>query len=114
MDLYYLLIVFGVTNAISFLHVGYPLRRVICGLSDDQFYSKIKRGEKINSLRNFRHLYLGRLIHCHACTGFWVGLLISFFWNNLKITGDIFNGFLSSAFCFVIWVILVKLGAKNL
>jgi hypothetical protein len=93
------------------------LRLLVSGMSDKEFFDKAHSG----TLCGFCEVYLGRLIRCHACTGFWVGIFLSllhegFIHNRIANhwTGILFDGFLLSAFNFVFWIALRRLGAEEL
>jgi hypothetical protein len=115
----FLLLGFSLTNIIVFLHVFSWFRKLICGISDYVFYYRAQN----NKLIGFRKSFLGRMIHCHACTGFWVGCLLSCWMresilismkSNSLIELAIVNGILMSGFNFIVWVVLRKLGAEEL
>jgi hypothetical protein len=68
-----------------------------------------------------RSYWLGKLIHCPMCVGFWVGLLSWFLLpelcpiqNHFWVLAALANGFSGSAVCWVIHVVLTKLGAEDL
>jgi len=116
--IFFILIGFAITNAFVFLHVFHWFRELISGLSDFDFYHLAQKEELVG----FRHAYLGRLVRCHACFGFWVGAFLSFFSNGvinkyidiplcLSVIGD---GLILSACCFVLWLMLKNLGAEDL
>jgi len=118
MILLYLVTGFAITNAVSFLHIGHGLRKAVCGLPDDDFFALAKQG----ALRGVRRSFFGRLVHCHACTGFWVGCLLSLEhggfivkYMNVSIAEQtVGDGLLLSGFNFILWVVLVRLGAQEL
>lgn len=75
------------------------------------------------TLRGFRLEALGRLLHCHACMGAWVGAFLSIvhggFINEYMLFSvpwvvHIFDGFFLSGASFFAWVVLRKLGAEEL
>lgn len=113
--LYFCLIVFGITNVFCFLHVGHWFRFLVGGCWDDDF-----EYWALNDVLSVRQSVLGRLVRCHACFGFWVGFGLSMgglgpFWDvNMETLMAIANGFLASAFNFILWVILKKLGVEEL
>jgi len=92
---YFLVVGFAITNAVTFLHIGLPLRNLI---NDNIF---------------------GRLIRCHACFGFWVGFGMSFLYplgfvfDNIYLNA-ISDGLFLSGFNFMIWALLCFLGANKL
>lgn len=115
----FLIVGFSITNAIVFLHVFGWLRRLIAGISDAEFNEKAGQG----TLKGFRRAFLGRLLHCHACLGFWVGsfLSISFggFIQEYVEVGSLpivvlLDGFLLSGSNFILWVFLWRHGAEEL
>lgn len=113
------LAVFGATNALVFLHVGAPFRRLLTGYEDKTWKGLVMDNELIpdNPLSRFRVLFLGRLAHCHACCGFWVGFIYHLAFNRFEITMilDSFQfGLASSTFCFATWVVMHRLGANKL
>jgi hypothetical protein len=116
--LLFLAIGFSITNAMSFLHVSSWLRKAVSGLTDLQFSIKAEQ----NELSGLRQAWLGRLVRCHACLGFWVGGFLSVLFQGfiseymeVSFAGSvILDGFLLSGFNFVLWVVLRKLGAGEL
>jgi len=116
----FLSIGFSITNAVVFLHVFHWLRRAVSGLSDHDFYEMVqkKRGRSVG----FRTSYLGRLVRCHACVGFWIGVFLSLIsgsfineYMSLSFPIDVVaDGLLMSGFNFVVWVILKRHGATEL
>ncbi len=120
--LLFLFIGFAITNAVVFLHIGHGVRRLVSGLTDEEFLLRLDYSSPA-PLTGFRQIYLGRLIRCHACMGFWVGLLLSLGLGGIfQRYVDVFpllsaffaDGFLLSAFNFVLWVVLSRWGAKEL
>lgn len=114
--IFFCLASFGITNALCFLHIGHWFRWLVCGCWDQDFYWYLEKG-----VLDKRQSVLGRLVHCHACMGFWVGFGLSMggfgpFWdaNILEWSVAIMDGFLVSAFNFILWVVLRKLGADKL
>lgn len=99
----YFLSVIGMTLAFAKLYVGKFIRELISGIKDEQFYEEVGTEKedrqrmarkvsdswclhyKINTgvfLKwcegwSFRQSYIGRLVRCPACSGFWIGLLIA-------------------------------------
>ncbi|MCP4598999.1 MAG: DUF1360 domain-containing protein [Proteobacteria bacterium] len=109
---------FAITNAVVFLHIGHCFRRLVSGLSDENFYSKAEA-----SLSGFRQIYLGRLVRCHACFGFWIGVALSVLLGGIAAhqvdlshwwLGSILDGAMLSGFNFAVWILLKKLGAEEL
>ena len=106
--------VFGVTNALVFLHVGTSIRRWVSGVSDETF----QRGNAHRQSKRptFRSVYLTRLVRCHACAGFWIGSLFSFarlfFQTERSITSIValsfYEGASASCICFLVWVAIKK------
>ena len=94
---------FGFTNAVVFLHIGKPIRRLVSGSTDKEWFESEKMG--------FRSGFLGRWIHCHACFGFFSGVLLwlVFDFSYMCTVG----GLSSSFFCFFVWCLL-KDKAKSL
>ena len=93
----FVLLVWGVTNIISGSMIMKPFRDLLYNLSPT----------------------LGKLISCYMCTGFWVGISISFWcvgtiYPNSIIAGPVLDGFIGSGTTWIIFVILEKLGARNL
>lgn len=117
----FLVVGFGATHALVFLHVFHWLRRLVSGISDREF-SRAARWRQGKRLRGFRQEYLGRLVRCHACTGFWVGVSLSLFHGSfiseymvLPFPADVMgDGIVLSCFSFCLWVVLRKLGAEEL
>ena len=120
--LFFLLVGFSITNSIVFLHVFSWFRKLVSGLDDKQFHLAVerKRGQR---LEGFRETYLGRMVRCHSCMGFWVGLVLSITYKGFicRYVDFLFlydtviaDAFLLSGFNFCAWVILQKLGTENL
>ena len=120
--LFFLLVGFSITNAVVFLHVFHWLRHLASGMTDREFHIavELKRGQR---LEGFRNAYLGRMVRCHACMGFWVGLLLSILYSGfvcryldfLSLYDSVIaDGFLLSGFNFCVWVMLRKFGAESL
>jgi hypothetical protein len=116
--IFILFIGFSVTHAVAYLHVFHWLRKLISGVSDKEFYMVITSGEV-----NFRASFFGRLLRCHACLGFWVGVFLYSFNGNpiveeMVVHGPIVeavcSGFLQLGFNSFAWLILMRLGAEEL
>lgn len=114
----FLFVGFSVTNAIVFLHVFAWFRKLVSGVSDADF--RTLAFERRLSLRGAT---VGRLVRCHACTGFWVGGLLSLSHGGFIVDyiealpgweGAIADGFLVSGGNFVLWVFLRHLGAEEM
>lgn len=99
--LLFLLACYGLALALTQLHVGIPYRWA---------------GEKIG---------LKILVHCPACTAFWIGLALSYLWCSpaLSISGatdwhrhaaHAVDGLAACGFSWIVHVVLVKLGQNNL
>ena len=110
---------FAAANALVFLHVFAWLRRLVSGVSDTEFDEAAREGR----LKGFRRAWLGRLVRCHACMGFWIGVGISAWWGGLSdeylqflgVIGTLAaDGLLLSGACFGIWVVLRRLGAGSM
>jgi hypothetical protein len=119
MSLFIFLIVgFSITNALVFLHVFHWFRTLVSGVTDKRF----ERAVSNEKLKGFRNGFLGRLIRCHACMGFWVGVSLSLGYGGFiskymdlsSLTDVIGDGLLLSGSNFVAWVVLRKLGAEEL
>jgi hypothetical protein len=118
MLLFWLVIGFSATNVIVFQHVFHWLRVIITGMADEEFYRHVKHGV----IFGFRRAFLGRLFRCHTCMGFWIGVALCGFGAYDFIGGVARNifleyvcaGLLQSVFNTVVWLLLLKLGAKNL
>ncbi len=120
--LLFLSVGFAITNALAFLHVGRGFRRVVSGISDDDFLLRLEYMSP-GPLMGFRQSFLGKLVRCHACLGFWIGAILSLLlWGVTteyleapsKPVCAIADGFLLSGFNFVLWVCLKKLGVEEL
>lgn len=114
------LAVFGLTNAIVFLHIGSPIRKILSGISDETF-ERLSRTP--GGLTGARQVLFARLIRCHACAGFWVSLgidvgiataLDTVAYGPEEIVTSFITALASSAFNFAVWVALRKLGAEEL
>ncbi len=113
----YLLTTFGLTNALAFLHVGRPFRHAASGLTDAEFRTMADKGY----LEGFRQCVIARMVRCHACMGFWMGCLLSpAYWAGPGTSPMVIiqhvshDGLAASAFCFIVWVALWRLGAEKL
>lgn len=101
---------------IVFQYVFSWLRKVVTGMSDEQFYQRIQAG----TISGFRNAFLGRLFRCHTWMGFWVGgelyaLGAYGFIGDIThhaVLGYILAGLLQSVFNTVAWMALLKLGAQ--
>lgn len=67
--------------------------------------------------------WLKTLVHCPMCMGFWVGVLMAFVRIELfpplaevggRVSHAIVHGFCSMASCWIIHVLLVRLGSEDL
>lgn len=113
-------ICFAVSIAVTQLHAFGWLRRLVSGLWDKEWYPFIARDSQRNDfdptnhrIRKFRVFFLGRLIRCPACIGFWVGLTMSYyFYENLILAVQ--EGFWALGINYIAWALLVKIGAKLL
>jgi len=114
----FLLVGFSVTHTLVFLHVFHGFRSLVSGLTDREFDNRaIRRG-----LMGFRQEYLGRLVRCHACMGFWIGVSLSAGYGgfisgymDLPFLHDVvWDGFLLSLSNFILWLVLRRLGAEEL
>ena len=109
----YWLAVFGLTNAITFLHIGKPIREFFSGVSDDDFYERA-RCVSGKGLQTWRHAFIGRLFRCHACMGFWVGIPLALFFQKADIfvieydviASAICASLSASAVNFIIWALI--------
>lgn len=117
--LVYIVVGFSITNSIVFLHIFSWFRRLVSGMSDSSFLQQ----SRTLSLRGFRAAWLGRLVRCHACMGFWVGAFLSAvcggFINEYMEFGfpysqHVADGLFLSGTNFMVWVALRKLGAEEL
>jgi len=117
--LIFLFVGFSITNAITFLHVSHWFRILVSGFDDDDFREYSKQGK----IEGFREEYLGRLVRCHACMGFWVGCFLSWYcggfideYMTIRAIPDaiIADGLMLSFFNFFTWLIFRKLGAEEL
>lgn len=114
----FLVVGFAITNTLVFLHVFHWFRVLVSGTTDLQFEVIAHRGE----LSGFRQKYLGRLIRCHACMGFWLGVSLSLMhggfinrYMDLFFPADVLgDGFMLSGFNFCLWAVLRKLGVEEL
>ena len=118
----FLFVGFSITNSLVYLHIFHWLRHLISGMSDVVFYRSVE-GKQGRKLETFRQRYLGRLVRCHACMGFWVGASLSLVYGSPimmidgqlgKWEGVVGDGLLLSGFNFILWVILSKMGAKDI
>ena len=124
MPLYlFLTIGFGITNAIVFLHIFGWLRKVLSGVDDGTF----QRLAACKRLPHWRARFLGRLVRCHACMGFWIGMFLYVFLylatgdhmieivlTRLCIVNAVLCGFIQSAANFILWVFLRRFGAEEI
>jgi len=107
---------FGITNALTYLSVLEWYRKILSGLSDVEFdFYVVKQGRS-----SFRGKWIGKLVRCHACTGFWVGVFLSYltgadiFDYGHRIVGCMAGGFFLSCTSFFMWLVARKLGAEEL
>jgi hypothetical protein len=112
----FLLVSFGITNALAFLKIGHPWRRLWSGMDDNTW----KQRTRLGKLRGFRQNTLGNAVRCHACCSFWIGGGLSLVWwpGPILAWSRAFNAFsagmAASAFCFVLWMFCRKMGAEEL
>lgn len=115
----FLAVGFSIVNAITFLHVFHWFRRLVSGATDRMFREVAASGEPLS----LRMATVGRLVRCHACTGFWVGVLLSWVYGGFivayvgslsRFESMVADGFLLSGFSLAAWVILRRLGAEEL
>jgi hypothetical protein len=117
-----LLAVFGCVNALVFLHVGAPFRRLMSGSNDRVWRSNIAAYNNNTEVQaeftlkdKFFILFLGRLAHCHACAGFWVGVAYAFLCLPIESwIESVQFGLVSSAFCLILWLLCKSLGVDKL
>jgi hypothetical protein len=65
---------------------------------------------------------MGRFVRCPMCVGFWIGVLLSLSHFGLTATvtsptwpwRHLFDGFASSAWCWIVYVVLRRLGSREL
>lgn len=111
-----ILATFGLSISITFLHVGYPLRLLVSGMADKDF----RRAVKSSSFSGFRQRVLARWIRCPACVGYWVGMGLSMWWwpEQLLVWRGLADaacaGLVTCAANFIIWVVMLRLGADKL
>ena len=116
----YWMAVFGLTLAITKLHVFEHFRGLVSGISDYRFYDEARIPER-DFEWTWRNAKIGRLVRCPACMGFWVGLLLAVpYWVGAGLDFCpwtwwapvywILMALSASAFCIVAWMILKKLG----
>ena len=89
----WLLAVYGIADVVSRARIGAPLRALF---PPDRL--------------------LGQLVRCPKCVGFWAGVALTFVGLG-PATGPfaaLLNGFAASAWCWVVYVVLVRLGAEEL
>lgn len=115
----FLLVGFAITNMLVFLHVGHWFRKLVSGLTDTEFFTMMCNPTP--RLTTFRHVWLGRLVRCHACMGFWVGLGMSLVCGpnayfcvdcGLYYADAVGDGLLVSGSNFIVWLVCRKLGAE--
>lgn len=108
---------FGITNALAYLSIFSFYRKIASGISDADFERKSRDG----LLPGFRARWIGGLVRCHACTGFWVGVFLAYVTGadilmtcGHMITRCIAGGFFLSCTSFFMWLVARKLGAEEL
>jgi hypothetical protein len=98
-DAIYFMAVLGMAYSLTLLGIGAPYRWV---------------GEKLDWLlfRNQKGSYLKVLVHCPACTGFWVALGFTFWHSPLGPLwiGRFMTGLACTGGLWIVQVILTKLG----
>ena len=112
--LLFLAIGFSITNTVAYLHVFHWLRYAISGVSDVEF--------EMLKTPGFRKRFIGRLVRCHACLGFWIGILLSFGYGGfineyMDLTYPVTmvcDGFLLAGNNFFLWLVARRLGAEEL
>ena len=114
----FVMVGFAITNSLVFLHIFEWFRRVVSGMSDAGFNTLVHH----KAVSGFRLGFLGRLVRCHACMGFWVGFCLSLYFGGfiprymeIAYPYDVLaDSFFLSGTNFVLWIILRKLGAAEL
>jgi len=119
MSIFFILCVgFSISHSIAYLHIFHWFRKFISGVDDKTFYRIIICKEV-----KFRVGFFGRLVRCHACLGFWVGVFLYCFNGNPIVKEMITFGqiaetvgfaFLQLGFNSLVWLILRRLGAEEL
>ena len=76
----------------------------------------VTHGKIFNSFRNWigeKSTFLGDLVRCPMCLGFWVGILLSVTWQGVTAC-PILDGFLSLATCFGLYSVIWAIALKNI
>jgi len=95
-DVYFYFTALAITLTITSLKIGDIVRHPFILLS------RLTKSE-----------YFAVFIHCSACVGFWVGIILSYVWHSPS--GFILiDGFLSLIFCLIVHIILNRLGMSDL
>lgn len=114
------LVVYGISFIITGAKIFRPVRRLLgpVDASRPDVIDAHRRVEVKNPVRRF----FADLIYCPVCTGFWVGLCLSL--GGLRIvegiallprfSGAVLNGAAASAVCWILHVVLVRVGALEL
>lgn len=119
----YWMSIFGLTSAFSKFYVGKWLRETISRLTDKQFKDDVGTDKEECQWDRWQ-CYIGRLVRCTACAGFWIGLALAIPYQVLYSDWAIEFGFhlgemilkayfmalSASAFNIIGWMILEKLG----
>lgn len=111
----FLLSVYGLANAIAVLKAGKPVR-FLAALVPPRYPGRDHCGTPC------ARTPLLDLVSCPACLGFWIGGLLSytvfsptaFMLGVTGLRGALVDGFAALAFCWIVHVILCRLGALEL
>lgn len=120
LEVAWLFLGFSITNIVVYQHVFSWMREFITGISDKRFFELAVTGDLDRF--GFRIRSMGRLVHCHACFGFWCGLSLCLLGGHPIVesmtscfpVGCFYAGAIQSGFNLVMWLILRKLGAEEL
>jgi len=112
--------VFGLTLAMTKLYVGKKYREIVSGISDLDFYTG--HNNPFEESWSTWQSYVGRLVRCPACTGFWVGCLMAIIywfdfpnseWTSFEMwRSTVYYALGASAFSLSGWFVLDRLEMK--
>lgn len=99
--------VFGAANGIAFSTLALPFRNWVVYKS----WTQLGDGQIQGVLRDSKIcIWLGKLIHCPMCLGFWVGMIFSIIWKSPSGGNYLIDAFLGSA---ISWVIYLQIANRQ-
>jgi len=95
----------GISIAFTKLMIFEVLRGLLSGISDSDFYFSHKKN-------NHWQAYVGKLVRCPACFGFWVGSIGYYFIQKAVVVESLLVGFSVCWLALFFWSVMEKMGVK--